>query len=132
MASNKQSIFHQFVRHKHICPLLEQFRSVWEETVASTDRCMNIGDNVTMYFHAYPLSFKDDMLTFLKRRAGVENPEIENPASDEEESEAFPDSADHLITSFERAISLLHTRRSGSEKSTIECYLGDLLNHTGK
>ena len=39
---------------------------------------------------------------------------------------------DHIITSFERAISLLHTHPSGSEKSTMECYLGDLLDHAGK
>jgi hypothetical protein len=132
MASKNQGHFNQFVRHKDICPLLKKFRPVWKKTI-SDGRCFAPpGGDMKIYVHAYPNSFREDMLTFLKRRAGVENPEMEIPASEEEESEASRNNAERVITSFERTMSLLLDQRrglnhrSGSQKSTEECYLGHL------
>ena len=127
MASKNQGYFSEFVRHKDICPLLKQLRPVWKETI-SAGRVIDMGENNKCYLHAFPASFRDDVLTFLRRRAGVENPEIDIPASEEEESEALrKHNADQLITAFQRAIALLHnSHRGGSAKTVAERYLGHL------
>lgn len=114
MASKNQGYLNEFVRHKDICPLLKQFRPVCKETI-SAGRDVDMGEDAKFYFHVFPTSFRDDVLTFLRRRAGVENPELEIPGSEEEESEALrKHNKEQVIKSFQRAIALLHSHRSGS------------------